>query len=186
MRITFLFFLLIIFCSSCELPPVDNSAYLPSKQSLANDVRLQAAFQLKRENRLIPFGIAGRMMDEIKMLGLSFQYYTEIGVEEMRKLLLTSGELFLSVINSNELIRPYLNNFPFEVENIEIEIYLFNPNGTQFDLDKLHYATMVKGELKYVIRSSDNNLYKTIYSETYEEAVEKLSLEVSNEPLKIF
>src|SRR6185503_7266894 len=119
MRITFLFSLLIIFCASCELPPVDNSAYLPSKQSLANDVRARTAFQLKREKGLIPFGIAGQMMHEIKMLGLSFQYHTEIGVEEMRKLLLTSGELFLSAINSNELIRPYLNNFPFEVENIE-------------------------------------------------------------------
>ena len=179
MRITFLFLLLMILSTSCELPPVDNSPYLPSKQSLANDVRARTAFQLKMEKGLTPFGTAGQMMDEIKMLGLSFQYHKEICIEEARKLLLTSGELLVSVINSNELIRPYLNNYPFEVKNVEILIFLFKPNGTQFDLDKLHLVTLVKGELEYFIRSSDTNLLKTIYSETYEEAVEKLGLAVS-------
>jgi hypothetical protein len=179
MRIPFIFFLLMIICASCELPPVDNSPYLPSKQSLANDVRARTAFQLKREKGLIPFGTAGQMMDEIKMLGLSFQYYKEINIEEARELLMKAGSLLIKEINANELIRPYLDNYPFEAKNIEIKIFLFNPNGTQFDLDKLHYATMVKGKLKYVIRSSENNLYKTIYTETYEEAVDKLGVAAS-------
>jgi hypothetical protein len=177
MRIVVMFFIL-MFASSCDPPNIEKSLYLPSKQSLANYVRIQTAFHLEKEKGLVPCGTAGQMMDEIKMLGLSFRYYKEIGIDEACELLISSGASLLNTINSNTLIRPYLDKYPFEVNNVEIAIYLFKPNLTQFELDKLHYAMMVDGVLTYVFRCADTQ-YRVIHSETYQEALEQIDMPVS-------
>lgn len=178
MRILITFLSLLIFGTSCDPSYIEKSPYSRTKQSLANAVRLQTAFHLEKENGLIPCGTAGQMMDEIKMLGLSFRYYKEIGIEEARELLITSGMSLLNAINSNNLIRPYLDKYPFELKNVTITIYLFKPDLTQFEFDKLHYAMMVDGVLTYVFRCADTQ-YRVIHTETYQEALEKMSMPVN-------
>jgi hypothetical protein len=174
MKSLIMILMLLIFVSSCDPPYFEESPYSPTKQSLANAVRRQAALHLEKENGLIPCGTAGQMMDEIKMLGLSFVYYGEVGIEEARELLIIATTSLLMTINSNELIRHYLYNYPFTPKNIEIAVFLRNENKSFCDLDKLHLIQMMDGKLEYFIRSSETNLYKTIYTETFEEALKNL------------
>jgi hypothetical protein len=171
-----LFLFLIIFITSCDSPyPIDNS-HLPNKQTLANEVRNQTFAQLKKEKELYPFGTGSGMMDQIRMLALSFRYYKEIDIEEARELLMAVGTLFLKNINGNDRIRPYLTNYPFRPENIDIAIFLQKPNGSEPDLDKLTIIEMTDGILKYSIRSSETGRLTRICKETFVEAAAKLGI----------
>lgn len=171
MRSVFLF-ILFLFIYSCGSQHSESSS-LPTKQGLVNDVRKKTILQLKIEKGLYACGVGSRMMDQIKALALSFNYYKELDIEEARELLLSAGKVFLDNINSNERIRFYLYNYPFKPENIQIRIFIKNRGGSLIERDKLAVAAMVDGILEYDISSSDTQCLKTIYRETYEEAVSR-------------
>ena len=110
-----------------------------------------------------------------------FDYYNEIDVAEARELLMTAGNLYLREINDNEKIRPYLANYPFKPENIQIAIFLENPNGSKTASEKLSIITMKEGVLRYDIGVLDSrNALITICEETYDEAAAKLGTVVGS------
>jgi hypothetical protein len=174
MRTVFLSLFLMVFIYSCGSPSAD-STYLPDKQSLAIEVRNQTFAQLKKEKELYPFGTGSGMMDQIRMLALSFRYYKEVDINQARELLMIAGTVFINNVNSNEQIRPFLQNYPFKPNNIQIRIFIQNPNGSGPDPGKLSAVTMVKGVLDYMINDPETNRLKTVYKETFEEATEKLT-----------
>src|SRR3989344_5319801 len=99
------------------------------KQKLANEVRHKVASQLKDEAQLRPCGTIGQMLNEIQILGLTFYYYKPVDIVEGRKLLLKSVDTMLQEVNRETRIHPYLTRCPFKPRNVEIQIFLFNPDG---------------------------------------------------------
>ena len=160
-----------LLCCTCEKPV----SYYPSeKECLSNIITKNVATQLKNELGLLPFGSGGRAREQIKMLAISFLYRHPLEIEEGRELLITAVEKFAAKINANEAIRPYLNNYPFGPKNIEIRIFIQAPNGKDFGSEKLCLIKAQEGFLKYEIHSGEYNL-KTVYEETFEEALHKLN-----------
>ena len=90
------------------------------------------------------------MLDEVRMLSLTFKYYNEIEVSKARELLITSVIEFASAVNADARIRPYLKNYPFGPQNIEIRILIQKPDGKEPESGKLCMATAIKGELTYM------------------------------------
>lgn len=177
MRIV-LILLVMAYFSSCN--PSRKANPSPSeKVLLARQVRKKALAQLKREKELYPCGVGGGMMDQIKMLALSFDYYKLVDIEQARELLVYSTTLFLNIINENMEIRPYLEHYPFNPENIEIRIYLQNSDGSEPNSGKLTIVKMMNGTLEYVIRNPETNRLTTLYEETFDVASKKLSTAIS-------
>jgi hypothetical protein len=172
-KITILLISVFITCG-CE-KKIDFT-YRPSeKQKLANKIRKESAIQLKNELGLIPCGSGGQMMGQIQMLALSFDYREPIDIETGRELLIAAVEKFAAEINSNEAIRPYLENYPFGPKNIEIEIYIQDRNGKDFGPKKLSIITARKGLLRYKIHTPDNCALETVHEETFEEAIKRVN-----------
>ncbi len=160
-----------LLCCACEKPV----SYYPSeKECLCNDITKKVAIELKNELDLLPFGSGGRAMDQIKMLAISFLYRHPLEIAEGRELLIAAVEKFAAKINATEAIRPYLNNYPFGPKNIEIRIFIQAPNGKDFGSEKLCLIKAQEGFLEYEIHSGEYNL-KTVYKETFEEALQKLN-----------
>ena len=170
-----LFFFLMAFATSCGRPCIEGPSP-PTQQSLANKVRNQAFEQLKMEKELYPCGIGAGMMYQIRMLALSFNYYKEVDIEQARELLMTAGNVFLNIINSNEQIHPFLQNDPFRPENIEIRIFIQKPKGIELPADRLTVVSLINGVLKYKITDSETEFLSIIYEENYEEAAVKLNI----------
>ena len=106
----FHFLITCLLCCACEKPV----SYYPSeKEYLSNIITKNVATQLKNELGLLPFGSGGQAMDQVKMLALAFLSYKPIDIETGRELLVTTVNEFAAQINTNEAIRPYLNNYPF-------------------------------------------------------------------------
>lgn len=172
---TIIFILLTVVISSCDLPYNEYIPYLPNKESQANEVTNKAFIQLFNDKELYSCGIGSQMMNQIEMLGLYFNYYKEINIDEARELLLTAATVFLEIINKNEHIRPFLSCFPFKPENIEIRIFLAHLDGSKILPEKLCVATMIDGVLKYKADQESTHRSLTIYTESYDEAVQKLA-----------
>ncbi len=162
----------VLFIASCGSTRNESST-LPSKQILANRVRNKTIHDLKKEKELYACGAGARIMNQIKVLSLSFNYYKEIDIEKSRELLLFAGNVFLNNINSDEQIRSYLNNYPATPENIGVIIFIKNPDGSLTEKNKFTAATMLDGIFCYYIRSPETGHLKMVYEETYEEAVSK-------------
>ena len=155
--------------------PTPVTDYMPSPKSQLVDQIGQAVFrELKEKTKLCPCECGGRMMHEITLLHLGFHYYNEIEIDKARELLMAAGTLFLKKINENEQIRPYLAYYPFLPEDIEIRIFLKKSSGLKIDSKKLQVATLIDGILNYEIDDAKCQLFEIIYSETFEEAEQKL------------
>ncbi len=179
-----LFLFLMNFVTSCDPPHREDNPYSSNKGTLVDEVTNRAFVQLKMEKGLYPFGTGARMMDQIKMLALAFHYYKEVEIEEARELLLYAGNVFLNIINNNEQIRPYLDNYPFKPENIEITIYLKNTDGSKFAPEKLCVISMVNGVLEYEAKNPETLRLLTICKEPYDQAVSKLGTVLTGKALQ--
>lgn len=115
------------------------------------------------------------MMDQVKMLALTFICNRPLEVEEGRKLLVTAVETFVSVINRDDKIRPYLNNYPFEPQNVEIRIIVKKTDFSSVNPEKLCLLSVINGNCEYDAHDSKTKLLKTIYEETFFEAKKKLA-----------
>ena len=114
-------------------------------------------------------------MDTVRMMAMSFSYDHEITIEQGRELLIYCVEKYLSAINFNEEIRPYLKNYPFEPKNIEINIFVHQPNHHNVSVGAISVVGAIKGILDYNVRQVGPPVIKQVYKETYQEALEMLA-----------
>jgi hypothetical protein len=108
------------------------------------------------------------------MLALAFDCRFEVDIDSGRDLLVTAVEKFISAVNSDARIHPYLANHPFEPKNIEIRIFIQKSDGSLPEENKLGIVSAIDGILKYKTVSPDGIAITTIYEESYEEALKKL------------
>ena len=180
-----LYLIFVLFISSCEkttsVPYQEDPKWALANKIYDSQIGKSVFFQLKKEKNLnvIESGWGLRGRENIRCMHCGFQYFNEITIEEARKLLMDTVNLYLKSINENEGIRPFMDNYPFGPENIEIRIFIYNPNDPKPRADKLRVIKIVDGILKYMIGDEHRT---TIYKESYQEALSKLGTTlVSNE-----
>lgn len=167
-----LFFISVFLVCGCQ---TDVGYQSSDKEHLTNVITKKVAIQLKNELGLIPSGFGGRTMHQVEMLCLAFDCHQPLDIETGRRLLIAAVEKFAAEVNANEAIRPYLGNYPFSPKNIEIRIFIQNRNSRDFEPEKLCVVKAIQGVLEYEIDDIKTNNFKTIYEETYEEALQKLN-----------
>ncbi|NNM43196.1 MAG: hypothetical protein HKM07_02510 [Chlamydiae bacterium] len=133
---------------------------------------IQTGKKLKDEKGLILIGTCSQMMDNIQLMGMSFNFYQTVDLSHARELLIYSIEKYLSSINSDQKIRPYLHEYPFGAKNVEISIHFYNPDGSDVALDKIYYASAIDGKLSYYVDLPEKYSRKSIHEETYEQALQ--------------
>ncbi|MDE3045869.1 MAG: hypothetical protein KGJ02_04410 [Verrucomicrobiota bacterium] len=164
-----LLFIVFSFLSSCSQKKHSNQ--LPPKVIFANEIRKKVASDLYKKKNLVPCGSGGGMMRQVEMLALSFDYRKPIDIKMGRELLIAAVDELTVAVNADERIRPYLQNYPFEPKNIEIRIFLYNPDGSDIPPGSLSVVGALEGVLDYKIRDPKTDQLKSIHKETYEEAV---------------
>jgi hypothetical protein len=155
-----------------------DTRYKPTRESiererLCDTIMSKVAVKLQHEKGLIPCGSGGQTSHGVQMLALSFDYRQPTTIENGRKLLIAAVQEFVQSVNAEEQIRPYLQNYPFEAKNVQISIFLQNPDGSKLS-SGLHVISAYEGILNYNIDDPEGPLFKTLLEETYEEALQKL------------
>jgi len=145
---------------------------MPEYEKIADKITNRTAEKLKKEKKLILIGIGGRMMDDIQMMAMSFNYYHEVNLEQARELLIYAINEYLSDINNNQDVRPYLHEYPFTSKNVEIRIFIYGPDRKKLPPDKIGYISSIDGVLEYYTRADDDH---PICRETYAEALREIA-----------
>lgn len=151
----------------------------PRYVKLAHEITEKTAKKLKEQKGLSLAGTGGQMMNDIQMMMMGFNFYKVVDIETARQLLTDSVQEYLSAINSNEKIRPYLHNYPFTPKNVEIVIYFYNPDRSKVPNGKINIAEASRDEIIYYIDYPEKHTIKTIHEETYEEALKLVNNETN-------
>lgn len=177
------YLLIVLFFFGCDV--CKNNYVLSEKEVLSNLVLNKVATKLHKEHNLVAIGTGGGMMNQIRMLALSFEYCRPIRPWEGRKLLMSAIHTFLSEINSDEKIRPYLIHYPFLPEDIQIHIFLRNSDRSAITFGELNIISSLKGIFEYDIRDPQTTRLTTVYKETYAEALNQIACH-STEPHTLY
>lgn len=140
-------------------------------EKLADKITVKTAKKLEQEKGLILIGVGGRMMDDIKLMMMGFNYRKIIDINEARNLLVYCVEEYLTAINGDKKVRSYLHNYPFTSRNVEIKIFIYSPDGSDVPPNELSIVASNEGELVYKIDYPEKHTIKPIHEETYEEAL---------------
>ncbi len=139
----------------------------PRYVKLADAITANTAKKLEEQKKLYLIGTGGGMMHDIQAMHMSFQFFHEVDLEEARELIVYALREYLSDINNNEEVRPYLHNYPFTAKNVEIMIFVYGPDRHELPPERIYCITCIDGILEYYTRSDRDH---PICKETYEEA----------------
>ena len=168
LKISTLFFLLIILLFGC--------AQHSDHEIIIDKIINKTEKQLKKEKDLFMIGTGGQMMGDIQLARISFQYFHLVNLEEARALLVYTIQTFLKNINDNKEVRPYLHNYPFTTKNIEIKIFIYQPDGHYPPQGSIQFLVLRNNILSYkLVKPSEFAPWPILKEETYEEALKILA-----------
>jgi len=149
-----------------KIEPIPTQSYV----YLANQITVDTTKIIQKKYGLTPFGSGGSMMDDVKLMALSFACYHKLTIDEARKLIVHCTEEYLKQINQNSKIRPYLHNVPFTDNNIKLVIFCYKPNRKRVDPGQICVAGIMKGKIAYKSPTPDDKRV-VLLEETFEDAV---------------
>ncbi len=160
-----LFFLTTSFCSF--------SHQTPEYIKISNKISSSYCQELSRNKGLYLTGSGGAMVDDIKKINVHFDSFASLSVEEARKLYVEVAEGFLKRYNENEAVRPYLHNYPFKLENLELMISFTDETRKRRSEGLVALVFNARKDLLfyYGYDEKENQLYE-IYEESYSQAIE--------------
>lgn len=162
-----IFLLIFLFLSSCGYYPPQAKYVL-----IADKVRNKASEKLAKKHCMFIIATIDGMMDQVNKLGVMFELYQPLKKDEAREIIVDCVIEFLDDINNNLEIRPYLVNYPFTLENIEIAIFpKMSYNVEAYD-PYINVVSNIKGKIKYATVSPEDTFkYKMVEYEDFEEAL---------------
>jgi hypothetical protein len=158
----FLYLMVLMIFSSCDEPE-----YIHLSDKIVNayikDVKYRYGFHLD--------GSGGSMMNDITVIRLMFSSINTVKLDQARIIFVDSVENLLNRVNSDEKIRPYLHNFPFTIDNIQLDIGFLKPGGKFVDGEFIATISLIKGKIFYGHYNMSKDRLENLYSEPYEEAI---------------
>jgi len=155
----------------------NNRRYeISENEKSVNNILYEIAYSFKKKYKLYPIATIVAMPGGIvKELGLDFQIIGPLSKDEIRRILINLAQEFLVFVNSDEAVRPYLENYPFEIKNIEITLFLKDSKGREIEDPHIGIAGISRGRLDYeILVITDIPKVISRVEESYEEALKAL------------
>src|SRR3990167_5708408 len=124
MRISLLVMIL-LFCH----PLLGEAKYI----KLADKITSRFCKEVSKPKGLHLCGYGGALMYDVKQLDLYYYSHQCLTLEEARKLYVEVAEIYLSYINEDEKIRPYLHDYPFTMKNLDLMMSFSDKRNKKYD-----------------------------------------------------
>jgi hypothetical protein len=176
-KMLLLFIYLLFFLMSCEMQNPQNEGNRPSRGQIVNDLLYRTANSFEKKYKINAIATTISMPGgAVKLLGLDFQVRGPLSKEEIRKILIDLAQDFVVSVNSDEAIKPYLENYPFEIKNIEITLFFMDSRNIRLNDPYIGIAGISRGKLDYqILITTDIPSIKSEFDESYEEALQALN-----------
>ncbi len=148
--------------------------YIPPSEQAVNQLLGYAAKRFTTKYNICPIATNVAMPGGIvKLLGLDFQVKGPLSKIEIRRLLISLSDEFLFCINDDLELRPYLEQYPFTIQNVEIDLFLVDSNRRDLNHPYIGIAGISKGKLDYLtLTRTDIPEIVSENIELYEDALE--------------
>lgn len=150
-----------------------ENCYIPARYvELAEKITNDVADVLSKRHKMTNIGKGGGLANCVNTLSLSFQIKVTLTKEQLREKLIDCEEEFLKAINANEEIRPYLKNYPFRTNEIDITIYVVDNCGREVYDPHIGVAFVKGDKIIYKTTDPENTFrYKSEFVENYNDAL---------------
>lgn len=167
----FLTTMLLIILASCG-PGLSDSDYAYM------ELNAKAAKVLEKKYHLECVGSgAGGDPATIERISLTFYARGEVNINQARNLLITVVKEYIEIINTNKKFRPFMKNYPFTPENIDLVIFFTKKDGRDSYHPNIEVASSTRGNVDLKTYEEGKNGPKEWTEESYEEALEKVQQE---------
>ena len=160
------YFLLILL-----IPTLFACASTHPKIQIANSIMNDFCNEMKIKNNFVMTGIGqcNSPPDNLRALSISFLSEEKLNLDQARKLFICTCEEFLSAVNSDEHVRPWLSNYPFTGQNLEVMLSFKLKNGLRIGPPFVTFVFVSQGMIYY--STYQNEQFIDIHKESYEEAL---------------
>ena len=142
---------------------------------LAYRIREQLAQKLSKKYHMTTIGEVIAIPDHVlNLLGLRFQIQGPLTKDELRNILVDCVEELLCAVNSNKEIRPYLKNYPFTPQNIDIALFIDGLDGRDVSSPNIGIAAASGNKLFFYTKKPSEEYRYITEEETYEDALKSL------------
>lgn len=147
---------------------------IPTDDKIMLSIINKTGKKLEKRYKMIPCGFG--INNGFKFLEISFHIRRPIPKEELRCMLIDCADEFLKNINTNEEIKPYLENYPFTHKNVGIIFYIYDTSGDDLWHPNITIAEIIKNKLSFKTEDpEDIGGYKEETEETIEEALQLIN-----------
>ncbi len=145
---------------------------LPSDRgSITNGILKDVASTLSERYNMECIGFGGGWCGD-KKLGLSFKIRRVIDKQEARAMLVDCVQEFISNVNSNEALKPYLDGVVFTEKNIRLDIFVKDSQGNKVYYPDICVFGSIEGGIRYKFQSLEKKYgYIAKDRETFQEAL---------------
>lgn len=160
--------LIILICfigilTSCE----EERPHLPHVHRL----RKAITQEMKNEESMEPFMAGGEFFYDIQKISLGYMTDKQLKLAEGRRIAVKFTERVLNKVNGDVGIRPYLHEYPFPVENLDLEIAFQDKSGKYMPEPYLASIYIVNGVIVYNMHDAILDMVGKVYAEPYEDAL---------------
>lgn len=146
---------------------------LPTVDTVLSKVFDETLIELRKKYPLSIIGVGGEQKDKKEiMIGASFMLNRSLSKDECRELLVDVTEELLKNINENQDLQQYLYHVPFPYKNIEIRVFLRNPDRSDIWDPDISIFSLIHGLVEYDIYDRDIPYKFSTEEETYEKALQ--------------
>lgn len=150
-----------------------NNQYVPADYVVqSNQITKEVSDRISKRYNMKVIGVTAGLMNCVNALGLDFHIQGPLSKEQLRIILVDSVEEFLTLLNEDERIRPFLKEYPFPADGIQIAIFVKDKERNSIYYPEITVASVYNGKLFY--RSKEKDVisgYKLTEEESYETAL---------------
>lgn len=119
-------------------------------------------------------GNGGGFLSDVRLISLTFHSREKLNFKEGRKEFIQSCQKLLELFNQDKFVRPYLNQYPFEMKNIELMLAF---DAKAYENDQITLIFNIEERIYYEKFNILTGKEEEFYKETYEEALKALEQE---------
>lgn len=149
-----------------------HDVYSPLVQSITKPF----SQELAQKHEIFLDCSGGEMKNHVKKITLSYVGQRKIDVDEARLLYMSCLTDIIDRVNSTKKLRPYLENYPFTQNSMDLRISFEDENGHFQQNGLVTYMFLSRGKIIYstfdpIVHKSKGNGLVTAHEETFEEAL---------------
>lgn len=158
----------------------------PDYITLLDKTTLQFNQDVNQEYQLQCSGYGGSLMDDVSMVVLHYNSIQNHSIVSSRQLIVACMEKLKNKINADAKLRPFLHEYPFPSNRLELSIGFINKNGDFFADDSVAYVHTCNGKIFYSKYEPVKDRLENIWKEDYAEALRIVCSETSSMPNEEF